>query len=375
VVAQGLASDERLRRARVRAQLLGPRRPRRDVTAVVSAIAGVQAQDGSAAALSIRARSTGLVAADVWRAAAETRSLVLTWSLRGTRHLHHTEDVRWLVGVLGPVFGRPGRRARELGVSGTVGDDAVSLVRRALAEDGPLSRRQITERLASHGVDPAGQAPIHVIRRAALEAWLCVVPDAASEERYVLLDDWVPPSPGVDPEDALAELARRHLAAYGPATPADLAAWSGLGITVANRAWAAIGGELTEVAWRGGTQWVLASRRRAVTGPTAAPAPVRLLGGFDALLLGYRDRTPHLPRDRARNVNAGGGLLKPIVVADGRVIGTWRHRREGSTVGIEVSAFERITPAERSALDRETRDVGRFLGLRPMLRIGSAPTA
>ena len=109
--------------------------------------------------------------------------------------------------------------------------------------------------------------------------------------------------------------------------------------------------------------------------PVATPAPLRLLGGFDALLLGYRDRSPHLPAERARNVNAGGGLIKPIVVADGRVIGTWRHRREGSTVRIEVSAFRRLTRQHRTALEREARDVGRFLGTKPTLATGSIANA
>jgi hypothetical protein len=81
----------------------------------------VQAQDRVAAATSIRARAHGLGAGDVDRAATEARTVVLTWSLRGTRHYHAAADVRWLVGVLGPTFSRPCRRADQVGIAGAVG--------------------------------------------------------------------------------------------------------------------------------------------------------------------------------------------------------------------------------------------------------------
>lgn len=102
-------SEESARRARVRAQLLGgDESASPGVAAVASAIVGIQAQDMAAAELSIRARTTGIVRDDIYRSLADSRSLILTWSLRGTRHLHHAEDVRWLLSLLAPVFGRPG---------------------------------------------------------------------------------------------------------------------------------------------------------------------------------------------------------------------------------------------------------------------------
>ena len=76
----GLAlSEECARRARVHAQLLdGGSTPRRNVAAVVSEIVGIQAQDVTAAELSIRARTTGPVRDDIHQTLADTRSLVRT---------------------------------------------------------------------------------------------------------------------------------------------------------------------------------------------------------------------------------------------------------------------------------------------------------
>ena len=173
-----------VRRARWRGQLLSGQPRTRAVEDVVGAMVGVQAQDAVAAALAIRARSRGLMAADVDRAREDGR-VVLTWSLRGTRHLHRAEDVRSLVALLGPRFLRPSRRAEQLGIAGAVGDRAVQALHDALAADGPLTRDDVKARLTPLGVDPSGQATIHVVARAALEGVLCVLPG----ERYALLDD------------------------------------------------------------------------------------------------------------------------------------------------------------------------------------------
>ena len=357
-----------VRRARGRGQLLDAPCPG-GVAGVASTLVGVQAQDMAAAGLCIRARTAGLVAGDVAAACSGAGPGAVVWSLRGTRHLHHRHDVRWLVGLLGPVFARPGRRADQLGIGGATGDAAVAAVRRALETDGPLTRPEVADRLAGCGVDPSGQGPIHVIRRAALEGVLGIVPGADGLERYALLDDLVPiTGPPVDPRPAAAELARRYLAAYAPATPADFAAWSGLPAGPARRAWADVGPALAQVDGPGGRAWMLASRAEAVAaGLAAGPLPLRLTGAFDTLWLGHADRSPIVTAEHSARVNAGGGMVKPLVLVDGRVAGTWAPRRRGRSSTVEVRPFRALRPAERHAVAAEAADVGRFLGTDPAL--------
>jgi Winged helix DNA-binding domain len=373
-------SADEVRRARVRAQGLDGGRPAPGGTAsgvaevvarVVGRVVGIQAQDAMAAALSIRPRGPGLLLDDV-HAALRDGSIVLTWTVRGTRHYHAREDVRWLVSLLGPVFGRPGRRARQLGIDGEVGDQAVRVLRRALETDGPLTRAQVRKLLGRHGVDPSGQAPVHVIFRAACEGILCVVPEPGGDERYALLDEWVPATlPPVGAAPAAGELARRYLLAFGPATPADLAAWSGLPAAVVREAWAAVLPDLVEIAGPAGPAWVLSDGFGAGKSPAApvARAPVRLLGGYDTFLLGYADRSLHLPPDHARSVNAGGGIVRPVVLDDGRAVATWALRRRRTRVtDLSAPAYEaEINPFAGGVPDigAELDDVGRFLGIPP----------
>ena len=366
---------EEVRRARGRGQLLGDRSgdghgvqaTHAGVAGVVSRLVGVQAQDVAAAGLCLRARTSGVLAGDVG-AALEGGGAVLLWTLRGTRHLHHRDDARWLVGLLGPVFARPSRRAEQLGIGGGVGGAAVEALRRALESIGPLTRPQVRDLLAPVGVDPSGQAPVHVLRRAALEGILCIVPGAGGQERYELLDGRVPPAPTIGAGPAAAELVRRYLAAYAPATPADFATWSGLPAAAARRAWADVADEVTELETPCGPAWMLTAGAEAVAASAGAgPLPVRLPGGFDAVLLGYADRRLVVSPENAHRVNPGGGMIRPVVLSDGGVVGTWAYRRRGRPHTVEVDPFRTLTPAEREGVAAEVTDIGRFLGTEPVL--------
>ena len=335
-----------VRRARVWAQLLDGATPMRSPVRVAGRLVGIQAQDITAAALAVRARTTEATAATVI-SAIRSGDLVLTWTLRGTRHLHRRDDLPWLLGLFGPMYAGPTKRDADLGIAGATGERAVATLRDALASDGPLTRADVKQRLAPLGVDPTGQAAIHVIRRAALRGLLTVVPDEDGKERYAALD--AEPD-GTTPEQAITELARRYLRAFAPATPADFAAWSGVGRRAADRAWHELGSRLTEAATPTGPQWIPTSYRTHARAATDRRAPLRLLGGFDSLLLAYVDRSLHVAPEHARKVNAGGGLVKPVVVDDGRVVGTWTRHRVDAFPGHQVDAGDQL------------EDVRRFLG-------------
>ena len=271
-----------IRRAWARAQLLDGQQGRTAVE-VARHLVALQAQDLAAVPWSLRARG----------APGDFSGMVLTWSLRGTRHLHHPDDVGWIVDLVGPVFARPSKRSRDLGVT----DAAVERLCGAL----PLTRPEAAVLLKPL----EGQAIIHTIARAAFQRRLVIVPERPATafgprrpERYVPFREG-----GDRPSDPLAELARRYLLANAPAAPADFAKWSGL----------PAGDVLSRV-------------DHPPVPDTHRPLPRLRLGAFDSFLLGHVDRSPILAPEHARKVNAGGGMIKPVIVEDGRVVGTWTPR-------------------------------------------------
>jgi hypothetical protein len=287
---------------------------------------------------------------------------VRTWVMRGTLHLVPAADVRWLVDLFGPMFIKAGRRRRqELGLDDETCRRGLAAIERALVGAGPLSRTELVRRIAADGVrlDPKSQAPAHLTAYAALRGLICRGPDGPRDEpTYVLLDQWSPGGVTRPTDEALAELARRYLAGHGPAAPVDLAAWSGLPMSAARKAFASIADELVEVVADSAPAAVLTA------GGLEPPdhLPPRLLGHFDAYLLGYRSREPILERRYAARIRAGGGMIRPAVVVGGRVVGTWRLERGRERATVIVEPFTRLPVGSRAGLRTEADDIGRFLG-------------
>jgi hypothetical protein len=331
-------------------------RPCTTVAGAAAHTVALQAQDLAQARLGVRARSATLTEADVESALA-ARRVARTWLMRNTIHLVDADDLRWLVSLLGPMVRRRfAKRWHELGLTRGVLLRAEAVVPSVLAA-GPLTRHELVTALRSRGVDvdPSGQAPTHLAVYLSTLGLTC----HADGDRFALLDDWLPAAAhGPRGDDALAELARRYFRAFSPATGADFTAWSGL---PSGRAVGLIREELTPVDVHGRPGFRLGVR--------AAGGGVRLLSAFDNYLIGYRDRR-HLITDERRGEVYVGGIIRPTVVHDGRVVGRWRLDRARGRV--EVRLFEAVPPAVQAAIEAEAADIARFVGRE--LELSSAST-
>jgi hypothetical protein len=316
------------------------------VVSVVQRLLAVQAQDGRGVRLAVRARSNGLRARDIDSSLGD-RSVVITWLNRGTLHLVRSVDYWWLHALTTPpLFAVNARRLGQEGVPPGDAERGVAAIRRALA-GGPLTRRELGERVASAGVRTGGQALIHVLALASLRGLIVRGPVLGRQHAFVLTRDWLGPPPSVDHARSLAELARRYLAGHGPATDRDLARWAGLPLAAARAGLNAIAAEIEE---RGRGQIVLGGRNRAARLP-----PPRLLGAFEPLLLGWESREQVLGGHASRVMT--GGMFKPFALARGKAVATWRL--DGGRVVIDP--FTTLTSDVAAALAADSSDVIRFL--------------
>jgi hypothetical protein len=177
-------------------------------------------------------------------------------------------------------------------------------------------------------------------------------------------EDWLGTAPRGDREVALAELARRYLRAFGPASDRDFACWSGLGLREVRSGLGAIAGELDETPLGEGTLLTL----RGALPRLPRSGWIRLLGAFDTYLLGHRSRALSVPDEQMAAVKAaGGGWIRPVIVRDGIVIGGWHSALKGNRIEITLSA-EGATASERSEIEAEVEDIGRFEGVEAVLR-------
>jgi hypothetical protein len=325
--------------------------PAKTAEGVAERLLAVQGQDPRGARLAIRARTSGVTAADIDRALSKDRSLLITWLNRGTLHLVRSEDYPWLHALTTPpLLTSSVRRLRQEGVSPAAAERGVEAIEKALVDAGPLTRAQLRERLDAAGVRTGGQALIHVLFLATLRGITVRGPMVGREHAYVLVRDWLGPQRAVDREKALAELARRYLVGHGPADDRDLARWAGLPLRDARAGLAAIASELLER-----EDGLLDLAKRA---PAAEVPPPRLLGAFDPLLLGWTSREEVVgPHKVLVTMN---GIFRPFALVEGRAVATWRL-----TAGkVMIEHLERVGKKAAATLDAEAENVLDFLGRR-----------
>jgi hypothetical protein len=354
-VTGGLAHTELgpsyvLQTRRFAAQLLSSKRARRPVE-VAERLLAIQAQDPRGARLAVRSRTSGLTAGDVDRALTEDRSLLITWLNRGTLHLVRSEDYWWLHQLTAKPQSQIAcyRILARFGVSEDQADKGVATVKRALLTHGPQVRTQLAEQIAAAGLPRNGGVALHVLMLASLRGIAVRGPMVGAQHAYVSVRDWLgAPPPALDRDVALAELARRYLAGHGPARDRDLAKWAGLPLGQVRGGLRAIAAELRE------RPDGLAELAAAPQDEVSMPAP-RLLGAFDAVLLGWESRDPVL--GGKPGVVTVNGLFRPFALVDGRAAGIWTY----SAGQVTLDQFGPLPADTEAALAAEARDVARFL--------------
>jgi hypothetical protein len=351
----------RLPRLRAATQLLHRPASARDPVEIARAIAGAQAQDVYAGPLSFRSRSRRLTADEIRRARTEDRSLLRTWLMRTTVHMIPTEDAGWWLPLFEPRMERDTRRRlSQLGMPDGQHDRALSLVAEMLVDEGPLTRSQIAERLETAGIELNTMTRLHMMRLAVISGIACLGPDRGVETCLVRREDWIGKQPPFDRDQALAELARRYIGAFGPATDRDFAYWSGLPLRDVRAGLDSVSGEIEQTKVGDGAMLVM--RRRTPRLPREGQ--VRMLGNFDTYLLGWKDRDFAVPNEHAAHVKeGGGGWIRPVIVEDGVVVGGWRSARKGGRLEISLNLDGEKRDELADAIQSEIADIARFEGI------------
>ncbi len=314
----------RLRARRLRAHRLTA--PAADVVAAAEHLLAVQAQEFWAGRWALAVRTRGAVRLSEVDAAFARGALVRSWTMRGTLHIIPAADLAWVLALTGErQLKAAASRHRALGLDHDTLARAERAVRAALRGGGRLDRAGLFDVLRGTGVDPSEQRGAHVLYALAVRGVIVqgpVVPRAGGptrEQQFVLSEEWLPAAAA--PADPLAELFVRYIAGHAPAGAADFAWWSGLPLTHARRAAEAAAARLRQVAE---DLWEAPDPPRRAPG---APA-VLALGVFEEYVISYADRTAVCAPEILDVVIPGGnGIIRPVIVCDGEVVGVWTHSR------------------------------------------------
>lgn len=331
--------------------------PASSALGVVTDLAGVQAQVPSSAEAAVACRVRAGERPLLDPLLADGRA-IRTWAMRGTLHVLATADAPAYLALLAatrswekPVWQRTFITSSQLASLRAIVADALA--------DGPKSREQLVAAVEASSRDGALAEQMRsgwgtVLKPLAWLGELCNAPAEGSRVLFARPADLLPSWPGLpSPEDASVLVLRRYLAAHGPATEDDILGWLARGATRTSdlRRWiAALGAELSRVDVDGTAAIALT----ADLDELAAAIPsglVRLLPAFDQWVLGAGTGNAWII-DPARRpaVSRAGGWISAVVVAGGRVAGTWTV--DGSAVAVELFA-ERAAAVDRDQLVAE----------------------
>ncbi|MEV4163538.1 winged helix DNA-binding domain-containing protein [Nonomuraea dietziae] len=277
------------------------------------------------------------------------REVVRITLMRGTVHLVSAADCLAIRPLIQPMLTRALTARRLEGLD----HEAVVAEGRALLTERPLSVKAMTPLLAERFPDADPAAPPVILR------WLLpmvqVPPRAvwgkAGDAVLTPVEAWL--GRDLDPSPDPQALLTRYLAAFGPATIADMQAWSGLtGLraSVARMDLVDLGGGLLDLP-------------DAPRPDEDTPAPVRLVAPFDNLVLSHADRTRVISDEHRKRVITVNGQVHGTVLVDGYVRGIWK--RTAATVTVTL-----FGPGPREEIEAEALALLAFAepGSKPVVR-------
>jgi hypothetical protein len=315
-------------------------------------LVGLQAQDTLPPYLSLAARLTWFDPYDV-TAGLEDRSLVRFLTMRGTVHLLVADDALTLRQWTGPVHEREIKISQSIGPARDVDREAFLDALSALLDDGPQPQRALGVALAERF---AGVPATQLGQLARSAAPLVQCPPRGTWQGsggvvYQYVDRWLG-RPLAEPD--VEEIVRRYLRAFGPATAADVTAWSG--VTRLAPVVKAMDDLVRREDEHGKPLYDVPGLELA---DEDTPAPVRLLGQYDNVWLS------HAGRDRVTTAEArklwmgvNGGMASTVFV-DGMMVGLWRVTDRRVEL---LSTLRTLKKRERSELDDEVTRVNELLG-------------
>lgn len=365
---------ERRARLGVRHRLV-PSRRTDDVVAIADDLVALHSSDPVTVYLSVLVRMANPALAAVEKALYDDRTLLRHHAMRRTLWVAGPETIRFAHSAATVDLHRVQYRMLATALSGADVHDpdewiaaGRTTVLGALA-DGPTTARDLGRRLPELALPVmigTGRQATSVAAHTRLLLVLGFAGDVVrarptgtwinGQYRWAAADGWIPGGidAGLDKRTAAAGLARLWLRSFGPATRADLQWWAGWTAATTTRALADVGA--VDVELDDGPGFLLPDDLE----PVDVPEPwVALLPGLDPTTMGWKQRSWYLDPGVAAAVFDRNGNGGPTVWVDGRIVGSWVQRRDGT---VAVRLVTDVGKARRDEIDRVAAGLQELLG-------------
>ena len=343
------------------------RAPKSQLDCVVGDICGVQAQVMSFAELQIAVRVDCAVE-DVRNALWKRKALVKTWLMRGTLHLARSGDLPvYTAAMRSYTLRNMATWLKYLKVSEPELMKLFDLIGQSL-NGTPLTREELIAIVGKGQSEHINRAMRSgwgsVLKPAARRGDLCFGPNRGQSVTFVRPESWLGSWQELDQAEAMADVARRYLRAYGPATKHDFARWWGMWPGAGPTAWAGVKDELVNVSVEGTLAQMLKADLKEIAKKPAAEPNTQLLPGFDPYLMGHAGRDHLFDKAHRWKVSRVSGWISPVVMVDGRVLGVWSHTVAKQRMKVEITPFAPLKPKVVKAAGQRAEAIASALGVK-----------
>lgn len=299
-------------------------------------MAAIQAQDYNMVKWAFGIRIAGSTE-DTINSEINSGKIIRTHLLRPTWHFVAAEDIYWILDLTAPNIKAAMRwRDKQLGLTDAVVNKCKSVIEKALVKQNHLTREELIDVLVKAGIDPGENRPSHIFMRAEIDGLICSGKQSGGKPSYTLLEEWTPRTGKITRDEALMKLAGRYFNSRGPASLKDFIWWSGLSAGDSKLALELNRSGLSSEKIENQTYWFSDSV------PDCEPESdiIYLVPAYDEYILSYRDRTAALHSTDNKKAVSSNGVFYPLIVLNGKVIGTWKRNTVKSKLILETSLFK-----------------------------------
>jgi uncharacterized protein YcaQ len=344
---------------------------------IVDDVCGLHAQAAATPYLSLWNRVEDFEDSLLDKALYQDKTLVKVWCMRGTLHVIPSSDLPVYNRALRTMwFEHHGRymRAPDYPPKEERKKLIYPKIVQALAEK-PLKRKELNAKVQALLKDDS--MPYQrlfsgwggILKETTYEGLTVHAEPCEREACFVRVDKWLPNIrlDDLSEEKAQEKLLIKYLRGYGPATAHDFCLWSGLMAGDAKKAIEKVKDLLLEeVEIEGATGLFLLLKKDLKLLDSISLDEKALpcfLPKFDSYVLGHKDRTRIIHDEHKKHVFRKAGDIAATLLLDGKITGTWTHKKAKNSLSVAVTPFRRLDKDELRQIEEEARELSEFMGV------------
>jgi uncharacterized protein YcaQ len=344
---------------------------------VVSDVCGLHAQASATPYLSLWNRVEDFEDSLLDKALYRDKTLVKVWCMRGTLHVIPSSDLPVYNKALRTMwFEHHGRymKAPDYPPKEERKKLLYPEIVQALTEK-PLKRKELNTKVQALLKDDS--KPYQrlfsgwggILKETAYEGLTVHAEPCEREACFARVDKWLPKIrlDNVGEEEAQEKLLVKYLSGYGPATAQDFCLWSGLMAGDARKAIEKVKDSLLEEVEIEGVKGLFLLLKQDLklldSISLDQKALPHLLPKFDSYVLGHKDRTRIIEDEHKKYVFRKAGDIAATLLIDGRIMGTWIHKRAKNNVAMTITPFRRLAKDELRQVGEEAKQLCQFMGV------------